>query len=354
MKRLPDLRLSALFILLVFGIQFVSSSIFPFLTIIAFHFGYLQNQNPVVMLIFILLTSIVIGLILSKIISKRVLKPIMDLNEATKKVAKGEFDVQIEEIGIGQEIIEMTHSFNIMTQELKNIETFRSDFISNVSHEFKTPLSAIEGYATLLQDETLSSLEREQYITKILASSKRLSALSGNILMISKLENQQIVLDKKWFSLDEQIRNCILSLEHLWSEKNISMDVELDNVSYYGNKSMMSHIWYNLLSNAIRFTPKGDVISVQLKKEQGNIVIGCTDTGIGMSKETQKHIFEKFYCGDRSRNDGGNGLGLTLVKRIVELCDGAIAVESQEEMGSTFWITLPEAGQEKSAVLFKG
>ena len=345
MKKIPDLRLSALFILLVFGIQFVSSSIFPFITIIAFHLGYLQNPNPVVMLVFILCTSVVIGLVLSKIISKRVLKPITDLNEATKKVAKGEFDVHIEEIGIGREIIEMTHSFNIMTQELKNIETFRSDFISNVSHEFKTPLSAIEGYATLLQDETLSKPEREQYITRILASSKRLSTLSGNILMISKLENQQIVLDKKWFSLDEQIRNCILSLERLWSEKSISMDVDLDNVSYYGNKSMMSHIWFNLLSNAIRFTPKG-VISVQLKKEKGKIVLRCADTGVGMSKKKKKHIFEKFFCGDRSRNDGGNGLGLTLVKRIVELCDGTIEVESQEEIGSTFWITLPEVSHE--------
>ena len=124
------------------------------------------------------------------------------------------------------------------------------------------------------------------------------------------------------------------------------MDVDLDNVSYYGNKSMMSHIWFNLLSNAIRFTPKGGVISVQLKKEKGKIVLRCADTGVGMSEETKKHIFEKFFCGDRSRNDGGNGLGPTLVKRIVELCDGTIEVESEGGIGSTFWITLPEVSHE--------
>ena len=341
MKKIPDLRLSALFILLIFIIQTISSSVFPLITIIAINMGYIKNPNPVIMLTFILVFSIIIGVIMAKIISKRVLKPITDLNEATKKVAKGDFNVQIEEIGIGKEIKEMTHSFNIMTKELKNIETFRNDFVSNVSHEFKTPLSAIEGYATLLQDENISKNERENYIERIISSSKRLSTLSGNILMISKLENQEIVLDKRKFSLDEQIRSCILSLEHLWSEKNISLDIEMDNVVFYGNKSMVSHIWFNIISNAIKFTPNGGLISVKMKNENNWVKVVISDTGIGMSEEVKKHIFEKFYCADKSRSNSGNGLGLTLVKRIIELCGGKIEVESQKNIGAKFTVKLP-------------
>ena len=341
MKKIPDLKLSALFILLIFIIQSVSSSIFPLITILAINLGYVKNPNPVIMLTFILFTSIIIGLILAKIISKRVLKPITDLNEATKKVAKGDFNTQIEEIGIGKEIKEMTHSFNIMTNELKNIETFRNDFVSNVSHEFKTPLSAIEGYATLLQDDNISKSERNNYIERIISSSKRLSTLSGNILMISKLENQEIVLDKIKFSLDEQIRNCILSLENLWSEKNISLDIDMDNVIFYGNKSMISHIWFNIISNAIKFTPNGGLISVKLENRNNFVTVIISDTGIGMSEDVKKHIFEKFYCADKSRNDSGNGLGLTLVKRIIELCNGDIEVESQKDIGTKFIIKLP-------------
>ena len=345
MKKIPDLKLSVLFILLIFIIQSISSSIFPLITIIAINLGYIKNPNPVIMLIFILITSIVIGVILAKIISKRVLKPITDLNEATKKVAKGDFNVQIEEIGIGKEIKEMIHSFNIMAKELKNIETFRNDFISNVSHEFKTPLSAIEGYATLLQDDSISKSERDNYIERIISSSKRLSTLSGNILMISKLENQEIVLDKRMFSLDEQIRSCILSLEHIWSEKNISLDIDMDNVIFYGNKSMISHIWFNIISNAIKFTPNGGLISVKLKNENDLVTVVISDTGIGMSEEIKNHIFEKFYCADKSRNNSGNGLGLTLVKRVIELCDGTIEVESQKNIGTKFIVKLPNVAK---------
>ncbi|WP_304508785.1 HAMP domain-containing sensor histidine kinase [Anaerotignum sp.] len=341
MKRLYEWKLSALFTIAVFITQSISSIIFPTFTIIALKMGYITNPKPIFMLYFITITSIVTGIFFSKVIGKRILKPITDLSDASSLVAKGDFYIQLQEIGCGKEIREMIHSFNIMTNELKNIETLRNDFVANVSHEFKTPLSVINGYATLLQDETISTEERNNYIDKIISNSKRLSKLTENVLLLSKLENQDILLDKTYFSLDEQIRNDILSLEQLWEEKKLSLDIELESIRFYGNKNMLSLVWCNLLSNAIKFTPNGGIITIKLNNEGSNILVCVEDTGIGIAEETRKHIFEKFYCGDKSRHSGGNGLGLTLTKRIVWLCGGTIEVQSEKDKGTNFLVRLP-------------
>ena len=342
MKSFSGIKLSLLFSIMVFIIQSVSLSIVPIIWFTGVRCGLFEDNGPFPPTYSIILTSVVVGIILARIIGRRVFKPVTDLNEATKKIATGEFNVKIDENHVlGKEIREMIHSFNVMTNELKNIETFRNDFVANVSHEFKTPISAIEGYATLLQDDTLSSEERNNYIERILSSSRRLSTLSGNILMISRLEHQEIIPDKTYYNLDEQIRNCILSLENIWNEKNISLDIELDNVKFYGNKGMLSHVWYKIISNAIKFTPNGGVVSVKMKEENNIVSVKITDTGIGMSEETLKHIFDKFYCGDKSRYDSGNGLGLTLAKRIIDLCKGTVSVKSELNYGTEFTITLP-------------
>lgn len=246
----------------------------------------------------------------------------------------------MEEKAFGKEIRELIRSFNIMTKELSHIETFRNDFVANVSHEFKTPLAVIEGYVTLLQDETLSKQERQNYIDLIISSSKRLSALINNILLISKLENQDIVLDKTTYSLDEQIRNSILSMEKFWSEKNLNWDIEMESISYLGNKNMVSQIWYSLISNAIKFSSENGTISVRLSQDDACITASIQDYGTGMSPETLDHIFEKFYSMDPSGTHNGNGLGLTLVHRIICLCNGEIHVESAEGKGTTFTVKL--------------
>lgn len=194
-----------------------------------------------------------------------------------------------------------------------------------------------------MQDKSLSEEERDDYVERILTSSKRLSSLSGNILLISKLENQEIVPDKTEYCLDEQVRGVILSLENLWSEKNLDLDIDMDdNITFYGNKSIVSHIWFNILSNAIKFTPSGGFISVKMYLKGKDIITEIADNGVGMSEETLKHIFEKFYCDDKSRENSGNGLGLTLAKRAAELCGGSIKVESEKNIGSKFTVILPK------------
>lgn len=351
MKSLSEHKLSMLFTLVVFLIQTASSLIFPTITIICIKMGYIRNDpNPIFILAYNIFPSILLGIVFSKLVGKRILKPITDLSEAAAKVAKGNFQVQLaENPNCGKEVCDMIHSFNIMTKELKNIETLRNDFVSNVSHEFKTPLSTIAGYAMLLQEENLLPAEQEAYIARILSGTQRLSHLTENILLISKLENQEILLDKIQYALDEQLRNDILALEPIWAKKEILWNIELENMQFYGNKSMISLVWTNLLSNAIRFTPDGGTISVRLKADAERVMVSVADSGIGMSPEIQQHIFEKFYCGDPSRHIGGNGLGLPLAKRIVCLCAGELLVESQEGSGTTFTVILPHLLQSKNA-----
>ena len=350
MQALSKHKLNFLFSFSFFLIQIVSSTFLSVLTLIAISLGWIQNPAPVFMLVIFIIMSIFSGTLLTKLVGKHVLKPIIQLNEAAHAVSQGNFNIQLEEKAFGKEIRELIRSFNIMAKELSHIETFRNDFVANVSHEFKTPLAVIEGYVTLLQDETLSKQERQNYIDLIISSSKRLSALINNILLISKLENQDIVLDKTTYSLDEQIRNSILSMEKLWSEKNLNWDIEMESVSYLGNKNMVSQIWYNLISNAIKFSSDDGTISVRLYQQDGYIVASIQDFGIGVSPETLDHIFEKFYCMDPLGTHNGNGLGLTLVHRIICLCDGKIHVESTEGKGSTFTVKLrqPTASIEAS------
>lgn len=342
MKFFSEQKLSVLFTLVVFIIQTASSLVLPILTVIGLKLELIINPNPIFMLAYNIFPSILLGIAFSKIVGKRILKPITDLSDATSMVAKGNFQVQLkEEKRCGKEVSEMIRSFNIMTNELKHIETLRNDFVSNVSHEFKTPLSTISGYAMLLQDEAIVPEERDAYIDRILNSTQQLSKLTENILLLSKLENQDILLDKTSYRLDEQLRNAILALEPLWKEKEFFWNIELESTLFYGNKHMLSLVWSNLLSNAVKFTPEGGTISFHLKQEENTIILTITDTGIGMSEETMKHIFEKFYCADSSRHSSGNGLGLPLVKRIINLCDGYVSVGSQENAGTTFVVTLP-------------
>lgn len=345
MQALSKHKLNFLFSFSFFLIQVASSTFLSFLTLIGISFGLLHNPDPFFMLVIFIISSIICGTILTKLVGKHILKPILKLNETAHLVSQGNFNIQLEEKAFGKEIRELIRSFNIMTKELSHMETFRNDFIANVSHEFKTPLAVIEGYVTLLQDENLSKEERQNYINLIISSSKRLSGLINNILLISKLENQVIVLDKIKYSLDEQIRNSILSLEKFWSEKNLNWDIEMESISYLGNKNMVSQIWYNLLSNAIKFSPENGTISVRLFQEDSNIVASIQDYGIGMSPETMEHIFEKFYCADSLSSYHGNGLGLPLVHRILCLCNGKIHVDSTEGKGSVFTVKLPQENE---------
>lgn len=291
-------------------------------------------------MIIAMIVCIIIGSLLTIFVSRRVLKPIRHLNSATTMVARGHFNVSVPE-SKDAEYNMLIGNFNKMAQELSGIETLRGDFISNVSHEFKTPLASIQGFAKLLQDESLSPEDRREYTQIIINETGRLSKLTSDILRLSKLENQSTIVNKSRFSIDEQIRKILLVLEPEWTKKNIELDLQLDDVYYFGNEELMAQIWQNVINNAIKFTPVGGNIGVRLFRSEKNITVRVSDDGPSILPEVAEHIFDKFYQGDNSRKTDGNGLGLALVKRIVDLCGGKIFVENLYEGGVCFVIELP-------------
>lgn len=287
-----------------------------------------------------MLVSIAIGSLLTVVFSRRLLRPIRALSSATALVARGNFKVRVPE-SKDREYNQLIKNFNRMAEELSGIETLRGDFISNVSHEFKTPLASIQGFAKLLEDETLSDQEKREYTQIIISETSRLSKLASDILRLSKLENQNAIPDKKRFSIDEQIRRVLLVLEPEWTKRDIELDLQLDDVYYFGNEELMAQIWQNIIGNAIKFTPVGGHISVRLFANEKNITAKITDDGPNIPPEVAVKIFDKFYQGDNSRKTEGNGLGLALVKRIVDLCNGNIYVDNQYNSGVCFTVELP-------------
>ena len=304
----------------------------------------LSKDNNYWVIYFIIILSfiicVVIGTLITIFLTRMLLKPIDELNRASSEVARGNFSVRVPEKGLS-EYRSLQRNFNRMAEELSGTETLRGDFISNVSHEFKTPLASIQGFAKLLQDDSISENDRKEYTQVIIDETVRLSKLTSNILNLSKLENQTTIPNKVRFSLDEQIRKIILMLEPEWSKKNIDMDIALDDISYYGNEELMGQIWQNIINNAIKFTPVDGKISVHLYQTESNIMVKISDNGIGISHEAKEKIFEKFYQGDHSRKTEGNGLGLALVKRIIDLCSGKVYVENLFEGGVCFTVELP-------------
>ncbi|MBU5334912.1 HAMP domain-containing sensor histidine kinase [Intestinibacter bartlettii] len=279
--------------------------------------------------------------LMTTMFSKKILMPIRNLNYATGEVSKGNFKIQLP-IPNDFEMGSLTAKFNSMVKELNSIETLRNDFINNVSHEIKTPIATIQGFSNLLKDDTLSKEDRDEYLDIIISETSRISNLTSNILKLTKLETQGIMTDKTSFSLDEQLRHSILLLQRDLSEKNLDIDIDLDRVQIYSNEELLQQVWLNLLSNAIKFTNENGKISIQLMDTEDTATVKITDNGIGMKAESLNHIFDKFYQEDRSHSSNGNGLGLPLVKRIVDLCGGTIRVKSLLGEGSSFTVELPK------------
>ncbi len=287
----------------------------------------------------VMLGTLLLSACLMFFVSSSVTKPIRELHEATKKVATGDFDVHVD-VDSENEVGQLAKSFNSMVNELKSNELLKKDFISNVSHEFKTPLATINGFAKLLEDGNCTPEEVHEYAEIIDSETNRLSKLCSNILRLSKIENQNIVKKTSHFRLDEQMRDVLLLLEPQWSAKELELDVELDNAEYTGDEELLQQVWINLMGNAIKFTDNKGKISVSLTSDNKNITVKVKDNGIGMDEETQKHIFEKFYQAERSHSREGNGLGLALVKEIVEMCGGTVEVKSKPGEGSEFTVLL--------------
>lgn len=286
--------------------------------------------------------AIIMTLVQIKIYSKSIINPIRDLTNATIRIASGKFDTNISENTKIREIATLQNNFNIMARELRSNEILKRDFVSNVSHEFKTPLAVIKGYADLLSDETLSAEERAEYARIIAKETDRLSHLTSNMLKMSKLNNQEIIVSPKSFMLDEQIRRCILLVMGKMNEKNITIEPELVQTEISGDEELLSQVWLNLLDNAIKYTNEGGKIWVELTvKPNGRAVVVISDNGIGMDEKTRCKVFEQFYQADSSHGKDGNGLGLAIVSKIVRLHGGKINVKSAEGEGSSFRVSLP-------------
>ena len=271
-------------------------------------------------------------------------KSMKNITFALSRITKGDFSVRIEKTGRNYtwyDYEKIIDGINTMTEELSSVEILKNDFISNVSHEIKTPLAVIQNYATLLQSPDLSEEKRLEYAKIITDTSRRMNSLITNILKLSKLENQQIFPNVERYNLSEQLCECLLNFENIWEMKNIMIESDIDDsVMIHADPEMMSLVWNNLFSNAMKFTSENGDVYVALKKDGDKAVVTVKDTGCGMTEEVKSHIFEKFYQGDSSRSSAGNGLGLALVKKILDITEGRISVSSEPGEGSEFRVTL--------------
>lgn len=290
--------------------------------------------------VYLLIFSVIIGTLLAAVFGSLITKPFRLLCKATEKIASGDFAVRLDLQG-PNEVKQLADSFNKMAIELGSVEVLRSDFVNNVSHEFRTPVASIKGFAKLLKKDTISKENRDEYLDIIIKESDRLAKLSGNILLMSKVEKQEILSEKSSYLLDEQLRQATLMLEPDWSRKEIDIITELPTITYIGNEALLMQVWINLIGNAIKFTECGGTVSISLVQAIDATIVKIVDTGIGMSDETLKHIFDKFYQGDESHSHEGNGLGLALVNRIVEMSNGNLTVESELGKGTTVSVSLP-------------
>ena len=275
-------------------------------------------------------------------------RPVKQIMDALDQVMQGDFTVRIppvKEFAGETGFNEIISAINKMTVELQGTETLRTDFIANVSHELKTPLAVMGNYATMLQQSGISEEERMEYAKAISHNSRRLAALITNILKMNKLENQLIFPKHEEYDLSGQLCESLLQFEDAWEKKNLNIETDIqDEVRVKSDAELLSLVWNNLISNAVKFTPEGGTIGVVLKADEKNVIVSVKDTGCGIDPETGKHIFEKFYQGDTSHATQGNGLGLALVKRVVDILQGEIAVQSTPGQGSVFTVRIRRNG----------
>jgi len=272
-------------------------------------------------------------------------RPLQQIIDAAEKIVQGDFSVRIKpqsRIATDASFNRIIGCFNQMAEELGSVETLRTDFIANVSHEMKTPLAVIKNYGVLLQTPDLSEEKRVEYAKGVSDGARRMADMMTNILKLNRLENQQIYPKTEEFDLGEQLCECLLQYENVWEEANIQMETDIaEDVLVTADAELLSHVWNNLLSNAFKFTPEGGTVSVKLTATKHHAAVQVQDTGCGMSSDVGMHIFEKFYQGDDSHSTQGNGLGLALVKRVVDIMHGEISVQSTVGEGSTFCVRIP-------------
>ena len=299
---------------------------------------HIDEDNIVLFAVITLAISVVFGIALSFAYSAIIIRTSKPYLNALQKVAEGDFSVRIEDSPAFANL-NIANNFNYMVSQLDSVETLRENFVSDFSHEFKTPISSISGFAKLLKDPTLTAEQRNEYLDVIIDESNRLVGLAESVLLLNRLDSTEEIV-KEQYLLDEQLRQCVLMFAQQCEEKGIELNVDLEQITINSNYKLLSQVVVNLMSNAVKFTPGGGKIDVALKSMGLNAVITVADSGCGMDEETKSNIFNKFFQGDKSHTTQGNGLGLCIVKRIVELLGGQIFVESKLGVGSTFTVIL--------------
>ncbi len=289
----------------------------------------------------------IVSIISNSMMYKRRLKEVETLSEGIQRIARGDFNAKIA-IHEKDAMIEVYEDFNKMSAELQSVQMLRNDFINNYSHEYKTPIASINGFASLLLEKDLSREKQVEYLKIIVDESTRLANLASSTILLSRLQTQQIITDVESYSLGDQLQQCSIILSKQWLDKKIEFSGEFPPILFKGNKELMQHLWLNLLGNAIKFTPKGGEISVAVSEDENNIRVKIADTGQGINEETLGRIFDLYYQADTSHSGQGLGLGLSIVKRIIELCNGRIDVTSEPGAGSEFVVTLPKEKTDQS------
>lgn len=342
-KKDNQINLTIRFVLMVFVILLGTAFIITTISVILFQTGILKLEKikPNFILVIFMIPSLIIGTFMSSFVFKRFFKNADKIIQAIAKIGQGDFDIELDHITGNEGLAILADNINKMAKELKKQEMISKDFINHFSHEFKTPIVSIQGFAKRLLTKELSEEQKQEYLEIIYEESSRLANLSNNTLFISKLDNMEISKNKKEFCLDEQIRQCLILLNKRWSEKEIEITLNLEKILYFGNEDLLKQIWLNLLTNAIKFGNQNGKILLSLEKHQDLIIFCITDNGVGMDNETLSRIYDKFYQADQSRAIEGNGLGLSIVKKIVTLVNGTINVKSEVGVGTTFTICLP-------------
>ena len=325
-----------------------------FLVVMGFYFIYdepITGKIAVLMCLIVCALTMLVGGVILWHEALYITNPIKRISEGVQKVADGDFTAQIEYVKRNKklqenfytdEIDELANNFNKMVQELNGMDYMRKDFMSNVSHEIKTPVAAITGFSEILMDGGLQEEEQKEYLSYLNQEALRLSRLSENMLRMSRLDHQYIVEKKLSVQVDEQIRRCIILLGEKWSEKNIDFDIRLESCSILSDYDLLFQVWTNLIDNAIKYSHQEGTVHITSRLEQGMLVVKITDEGIGIAPEKRSKIYDKFYQCDESHKKQGSGLGLSIVKRILDLLQGSIECESSEEKGTTMIVRIPQ------------
>lgn len=327
---------------LIFILLSLTMLISNWIIVISVNSGIIAGQPGTPLVPFLIQTgmvSIFIGVILSVILSYFALRPVSRLISAIHAVAGGDFGTKIH-LKFPKEFRELSESFNQMTAELEGIEMLRSDFINNFSHEFKTPIVSILGFANLMKKKELSDADRNEYLDIIISECRRLSELSSNVLNLSKVESISVLTDTVLYNVTEHIREAILMLEQKWTQKKIRFDLHLEECRIWGRPDLLKQVWVNLIDNAVKFSPEEEIITIRAHRTGASFCFSVTDHGPGMDPKTQEKIFDRFYQGDHSHAVEGNGLGLCLVRKIIMLHRGSVQVRSSAGEGSTFTVIL--------------